>query len=320
MIENGKKEEGAERLHEYFLVKEDIKIIVSAEREMYDDRPGWASYYTDHVYNLHEGNVFECVEGAPNFDIDFMEKFSGAGVGDVIDCKPHVEDWKEKSVQITKKEFDIVNAKQELASLIEEKKVQGQLQEYEDAKVAMDESFETHKDEVLACCEKNGWRDSLYDNEYDYYLTLQKVASIDTEISPDFDKSFKIFDNMFDKAENLYHRENIVKDVDDKIKEAQNKIEDLSTDVDLQEQHESQRNSEIVWGKDLEGAEDFAKDLEVAQETSRDIDSADIPNNTPQERLGIKKEIKKAEKQKQAKVKDNRKQEIHVVKDASKDR
>lgn len=38
-------------------------------------------------------------------------------------------------------------------------------------------------------------------------------------------------------------------------------------------------------GADLEGANDFARDLYAAQETSRDIDGADIPDNTPEERL-----------------------------------
>lgn len=102
-----------------------------------------------------------------------------------------------------------------------------------------------------------------------------------------------------------------------------NTFDILSNEIDWTAYENEQKNlkkreEEIIWGKDEEGAECYAKDLEVALETAKDIDGADIPNNTPEERMNIKTEIKKAKKQKQEITQKEKKKDIHVAKEKSK--
>ena len=88
---------------------------------------------------------------------------------------------------------------------------------------------------------------------------------------------------------------------------------DKSEDISEQRLNK-EREKEIIWGSQLAGAEDFAKDLEVAQVTARDIDGADIPNNTPDERVGVKGEVKKAKQ-----IIENRQEEKKVERVVKKD-
>lgn len=79
----------------FCFAKDNIGIKVSVERDMYDDNPGFASYYTEHMTEIKQGEIFMTDGESPlNFHIDLDEFF---GVGDALRYTAYLEtDWEQK--------------------------------------------------------------------------------------------------------------------------------------------------------------------------------------------------------------------------------
>lgn len=79
----------------FCFAKDNIGIKVSVERDMYDDMPGFASYYTNHMTEIKQGEIFMTDGKSPlDFHID-PDEFSG--IGDSLRYTAYLEtDWDQK--------------------------------------------------------------------------------------------------------------------------------------------------------------------------------------------------------------------------------